>query len=107
MFKASPFKLNMFLQCPRQYKFHYIDGLKDIYKKPRAYFTMGETYEGLMGRFEFVEGYRRAYEAYQKAIESDPSGNEWTEKAKEKAGELEKQNLWVLRARKKLEELKG
>jgi len=42
MFTASHFKLNMFQQCPRQYKFHYIDGLKDIYRKPRPYFTMGD-----------------------------------------------------------------
>ncbi len=42
MFEASPFKLNMFLQCPRQYKFQYVDGLKDIYRKPRPYFTMGD-----------------------------------------------------------------
>jgi len=41
MFRASPFSLNMFQQCPRQYKFQYIDGLKDIYRKPRPYFTMG------------------------------------------------------------------
>ena len=42
MFKASSFKLNMFRQCPRQYKFHYIDELKAVYAKPRPYFTMGD-----------------------------------------------------------------
>jgi len=42
MFEASPFKLNMFLQCPRQYKFQYIEHLGDIYKKARPYFTMGD-----------------------------------------------------------------
>ena len=42
MFEASPFKLNMFLQCPRQYMFQYIDRLGDIYRKPRPYFTMGD-----------------------------------------------------------------
>lgn len=42
MFEASPFRLNMFLQCPRQYKFQYIDRLGGIYRKPRPYFTMGD-----------------------------------------------------------------
>ena len=41
MFKASPSKLSMYLQCPRQYKFHYVDGLAKIYEKPRPYLTMG------------------------------------------------------------------
>jgi putative RecB family exonuclease len=42
MFEASPFSLNMFQQCPRQYKFQYIDRLGDVYKKARPYFTMGD-----------------------------------------------------------------
>jgi putative RecB family exonuclease len=42
MFEASPFSLNMFQQCPRQYKFQYIDRLSDIYRKARPYFTMGD-----------------------------------------------------------------
>ena len=32
----------MFEQCPRRYKFHYIDDLARIYGKPRPYFTMGD-----------------------------------------------------------------
>ena len=32
----------MFQQCPRQYKFQYIDRLGDIYRKSRPYFTMGD-----------------------------------------------------------------
>jgi putative RecB family exonuclease len=42
MFEASPFSLNMFQQCPRQYKFQYIDHIGDIYRKARPYFTMGD-----------------------------------------------------------------
>jgi hypothetical protein len=42
MFEASPFSLNMYRQCPRQYKFQYIDHLGDIYRKARPYFTMGD-----------------------------------------------------------------
>jgi putative RecB family exonuclease len=42
MFEASPFSLSMFEQCPRQYKFQYIDHMGDIYRKARPYFTMGD-----------------------------------------------------------------
>jgi len=42
VFRASSFRLKMFEQCPRQYKFHYIDDLARIYGKPRPYFTMGD-----------------------------------------------------------------
>ena len=42
MFEASPFSLNMFQQCPRQYRFQYIDHLGDTYRKARPYFTMGD-----------------------------------------------------------------
>jgi len=42
MFEASPFSLNMFQQCPRQYKFQYIDHLGGVYRKSRPYFTMGD-----------------------------------------------------------------
>ena len=42
MFRASHFRLNMFQQCPRQYKFHYIDDLKNVFRKARPYLTMGD-----------------------------------------------------------------
>ncbi len=42
MFEASPFSLNMFQQCPQRYKFYYTPELRDIYKRARPYFTMGD-----------------------------------------------------------------
>lgn len=42
MFKVSPYKLGVFKLCPQQYKFIYIDGLSDVYRQHRPYFTMGE-----------------------------------------------------------------
>lgn len=51
MFRASPFKLNMFQKCPRQYKFHYVDSLKDVYGKPRPYFTMGDHVHAALREF--------------------------------------------------------
>lgn len=41
LFRASPFKLNMFAQCPQKYKYTYIDGLAKQYAKPKPYLTMG------------------------------------------------------------------
>jgi putative RecB family exonuclease len=42
MFEASPFSLNMFQQCPQRYKFYYTPEIRDIYKRARPYFTMGD-----------------------------------------------------------------
>ncbi|MDO8669854.1 MAG: PD-(D/E)XK nuclease family protein [Dehalococcoidia bacterium] len=41
MLDLSPFRLNMFRQCRRKYKFHYLDGLQRQYGKPQPHFTMG------------------------------------------------------------------
>jgi RecB family exonuclease len=42
VFRASAFRLRMFEQCPRRYKFHYVDDLARTYAKPRPYYTMGD-----------------------------------------------------------------
>jgi putative RecB family exonuclease len=42
MFEASPFSLNMFQQCPQRYKFYYTPEIRDVYKRARPYFTMGD-----------------------------------------------------------------
>ena len=42
MFRASSFRLRMFEQCPRRYKFHYVDDLARTYARPRPYYTMGD-----------------------------------------------------------------
>ena len=42
MFRASSYRLKMFEQCPRRYKFHYVDDLARTYARPRPYFTMGD-----------------------------------------------------------------
>lgn len=43
MFYISHFKLAMFLECPRRYKFQYIDGLAEQFKVAKPHFTMGEN----------------------------------------------------------------
>jgi putative RecB family exonuclease len=47
-YPASYFRLSIFRQCRRRYKLHYIDGLADIYRKPRPYLTMGEHVHGAL-----------------------------------------------------------
>jgi len=54
VFRASSFRLGMFEQCPRQYKFHYIDDLKRIYARPRPYFTMGDHVHAALRDFMSV-----------------------------------------------------
>ena len=51
MFRASSFRLRMFQQCPKRYKFHYIDDLARIYGKPRPYFTMGDNIHAALKDF--------------------------------------------------------
>jgi putative RecB family exonuclease len=41
--KLSPFKMNMFAQCNRRYKYHYIDNLIKKYKKDWPWLTMGQN----------------------------------------------------------------
>ncbi len=43
MLHLSPTKIFTFEECPRRYKFIYIDGLAKFYRKDRPYFTMGEN----------------------------------------------------------------
>lgn len=55
MFRASSFKLQMYAQCPKSYKFTYIDGLADQYKKPKPYLTMGaHVHNALKDFFELA-----------------------------------------------------
>jgi len=41
--KLSPFKMNMFVQCRRRYKYHYVDNLIKRYKKDWPWLTMGQN----------------------------------------------------------------
>ena len=51
MLKISPFALSMFNQCPRQYKFRYIDGLARQYRKPWPWLTMGDNIHAALKDF--------------------------------------------------------
>lgn len=55
----SPFKISMFLECPKKYKFHYIDNLSVQFQKPKPYLTMGEhVHSALKDFFEKPPGKR-------------------------------------------------
>ncbi len=51
-FRVSPFSLRVFKECPRAYRFRYVDRLAKQYEKPRPWFTMGDnvhaTLKGLL-----------------------------------------------------------
>jgi len=51
MLYISPFKLSMFLECPRRYKFHYVDDLAKEFKVPKPYLTMGENVHQALKEF--------------------------------------------------------
>lgn len=57
----SPYKLSMYLKCPCEYKFTYIDGLAQKFKKPRPYFTMGENVHTTLREFFKLPPKERSY----------------------------------------------
>jgi len=93
MFEASPFSLNMFQQCPRQYKFQYIDHLGDIYRKSRPYFTMGDHVHATLKDFLSVtpvsernmakleDLLREKWRRYRKGFNDRTDEKKWGEKA--------------------------
>jgi len=93
MFRASPFRLNMFQECPRQYKFHYIDNLKDVYGKPRPYFTMGDHVHATLKEFlssvpsggrsisKLEDLLREKWKRNRKGFSSIDDEKKWAEKA--------------------------
>ncbi|MBM4446839.1 MAG: PD-(D/E)XK nuclease family protein [Chloroflexi bacterium] len=93
MFEASPFSLNMFQQCPRQYKFQYIDRLGGIYRKSRPYFTMGDHVHATLKDFLSVipvsernlskleDLLREKWRRYRKGFNDRADEKRWGEKA--------------------------
>lgn len=69
MFSASAFKLRMYETCPQQYKFTYIDGLADRYKKPKPYLTMGaHVHNALKDFYEQVEPTERSWDILEELL---------------------------------------
>jgi putative RecB family exonuclease len=93
MFEASPFSLNMFQQCPRQYKFQYIDHLGGIYRKSRPYFTMGDHVHATLKDFlstvpvsersltKIEDLLREKWRRYRKGFSNSEDEKKWGERA--------------------------
>jgi len=93
MFEASPFSLNMFQLCPRQYKFQYIDHLGGIYRKSRPYFTMGDHVHATLKDFLSVvpvsernltrleDLLREKWRRYRKGFNDREDEKRWGQKA--------------------------
>jgi len=93
MFEASPFSLNMFQRCPRQYKFQYIDHLGGIYRKARPYFTMGDHIHATLKDFlsavplgernlpKLEDLLREKWRRYRKGFNDREDEKNWGEKA--------------------------
>jgi len=66
--KLSPFKMNMFAQCRRRYKYHYIDNLIKQYKKEWPWLTMGQNVHDTL--FVFLDKIKTPQERTYDAAES-------------------------------------
>lgn len=66
MITLSPFKINVFQQCPLRYKFHYIDKLYKKYKKERNYLSFGDSLHRTLGDFFKISVEERSYENLEK-----------------------------------------
>ena len=51
MFSLSPHKLSIYRQCPRRYKYQYVDGLLEHYRKYWPFYTMGAHVHGALSHF--------------------------------------------------------
>ena len=83
----------MFQQCPRQYKFQYIDHLGSIYRKSRPYFTMGDHVHATLKDFLSVvpasernaakleDLLREKWRRYRKGFNNREDEKRWGEKA--------------------------
>ena len=74
--KISPFKMNMFIQCPRRYKYHYVDSLIKQYKKDWPRLTMGQNVHAtLFDLFEKTPPQSRNYERAEAILRLKWSAN--------------------------------
>lgn len=93
MFRASPFRIDMFRQCPRRYKFYYVDKVREIYEKPRPYFTMGEHVHAALKDFlssvpvaertpsRLEDLLQAKWQRYRRGFQDSAEEREWWERA--------------------------
>lgn len=69
MFRASPTKLTLFRQCPRRYRFEYVDRLGPRYRRPRPHLVMGaHVHETLRRLYVRVRPERRSPEIAERIL---------------------------------------
>lgn len=69
MFRISPYKYNLYRQCPAAYKFTYIDGIANEYKKPKPYLTMGShVHNALKDLYDKIQPEKRNYHALESLL---------------------------------------
>ncbi len=91
--RLSPTAVACFRQCPRQYKFRYVDRLGDQYGGPRPYFTMGNHVHDTLKEFlsavpveqrtleTMVNLLRKNWRRYRMGFRSQEDERRWAEKA--------------------------
>ncbi len=92
MFRASSFKLQMYAQCPQAYKFTYVDGLADQYKKPKPYLTMGAHVHNALKDFFELKPEKRDFPTLEAILR-----NRWRENRKGFSGK-EDEAKWGTKA---------
>jgi len=91
--RLSPTAVTCFRQCPRQYKFRYVDRLGDEYGGPRPYFTMGNHVHDTLKEFlttvpldernmeTMVRLLRKNWRRYRIGFRGQEDERRWAEKA--------------------------
>ena len=91
--RLSPTAVTCFRQCPRQYKFRYVDRLGDEYGGPRPYFTMGNHVHDTLKEFlttvpldernmeTMVRLLRKNWRRYRIGFRGQENERRWAEKA--------------------------
>ena len=68
MLRLSPTKIATFEECPRRYKFLYLDGLGKFYRKARPYFTLGGNVHRALKEFYLLPGRLRSQEKLEELL---------------------------------------
>lgn len=76
MLKLSPYSIGIYEQCPRRYKYHYVDRLIREYRKPWPWLTMGNhVHATLTDFFSTIPVERRTVETIENLLRQKWSRN--------------------------------
>jgi putative RecB family exonuclease len=66
--RLSPYRLSIFRQCRRRYRFHYVEGLYQQYRKAWPHFTMGDHVHSALKQFFSHSNQDRTFEALERML---------------------------------------